>query len=142
MLARLLPRLGVLVVGLALVVTGPVWLKVVGALLVAAAVPRDPAGWWHLVRTGEERERVRRPPAEYAEPGRHVVVLGHAGPRRIETLKAIREVTHVGLAQAKDWVDAAPCAIAGWLSRDSADRIRARLEEAGATAWVEEGSVP
>lgn len=84
---------------------------------------------------------VRNPPAEYAEPGHCVVVLGEAGPRRSEVIAAVRETTDVGAAQAKDWVDDAPCAVAGGLSRASADRLRARLVGAGATAWVEDPSV-
>jgi large subunit ribosomal protein L7/L12 len=85
---------------------------------------------------------VRNPPAEYAEPGHCTVVLGHAGPRQAETIEVVRETTDVGARQARDWATHAPCAIAGGLSRASADRLRARLEGVGATAWVEDRSVP
>ncbi len=84
---------------------------------------------------------VRNPPPEYAEPGHCTVVLGEAGSRRSETITAVRRATDVGQAQARDWVDDAPCAIAGGLSRASADRIRELLAAAGATAWVEDRSV-
>ena len=127
-------------------------LTVIGALLVLAlvlvlvlvlaAAKSDPGAWWRGLRTGGEPVLARRPPAEYAEPGHCLVVLGDAGPRAAETIEAVRETTDVDLAQAKDWVKAAPCAVAGGLSRASADRLRARLEDAGAAAWVEDRSVP
>ena len=100
------------------------------------------AGVFLVIRpSGGARVEVRNPPAAYAEPGHCLVVLGEAGEKPTETIKAVRETTDVDLAQAKDWVDGTPCAIAGGLSRASADRLRARLERAGATAWVEDPSV-
>ncbi len=91
-----------------------------------------------VARTSRRVGTVERDvPREYAEPGHCVVVLGDAGSRRPETIAAIREVTDVGHAQARDWAEGSPCAIAGGLSRASAERVRQRLEQAGATAWVE-----
>ena len=81
---------------------------------------------------------VRHPPAEYAEPGYCTVVLGQAGPSTAATIEVLRETTDVDARQARDWAGSAPCAVAGGLSRASADRLRARLEGAGATAWVED----
>jgi large subunit ribosomal protein L7/L12 len=107
-------------------------LAVVVLVLLVLAV--GVVGWTR--RAGASAE-VRQPPREYAVPGHCTVVLGDPGAKPIETIKAIREVTDVGLAQAKDWIGATPCAIAGALSPESADRMRARLEQAGATAWVE-----
>ena len=100
------------------------------------------AGVLVVVRpTGGGRPEARNPPAEYSEPGHCVVVLGEAGPRPGETVEALCAATDVGPAQAKDWVGSAPCAVAGGLSRASADRLSARLHQAGATAWVEDHSV-
>ncbi|GAA1926934.1 ribosomal protein L7/L12 [Nocardioides marmoribigeumensis] len=87
-------------------------------------------------RTSRGTGPQRHVPPEYAEPGRCVVVLGSPGPRPAETLATVRETTGVGLRQARDWLAAAPCAIAGGLSRESADRLRERLERTGASAWV------
>ena len=95
-----------------------------------------------FTRPSSSAVATRNPPAELAEPGHCTVVLGEAGPRPIQTIKAVREATDVGLGQAKDWVEGAPCSVAGGLSHASADRLRARLESAGATAWVEDRSVP
>ena len=100
------------------------------------------AGVFLVIRpSGGARVQVRNPPVEYAEPGHCLVVLGEAGTEPTATITAVRETTDVDLAQAKDWVEGAPCPVAGGLSRASADRLRARLERAGATAWVEDPSV-
>lgn len=90
-----------------------------------------------VARASASGTRERRVPPAYDEPGRCTVVLGDVGPRRSQTIEAVREVTDVDAAQARDWADATPCAIAGGLSPASAERVRTRLEQAGATAWVE-----
>ena len=140
MLARLLPTLLTVALGLVLVVRGPWWLTGVGVVVLLARIATFTPGWWHHVRTGEAP--APQPPAEYSEPGHFAVVLADAGPRMVDTIKAIRDITDVGLLQAKDWAAGAPCPIAAGLSRASADRARARLERAGATAQVHDGSVP
>ena len=120
-------------------------LAVIGVLLVLALVlllVLVLAAGQGRVGTGAKAVLTREPPAEYAEPGHCLVVLGEAGPRPAETVQAVRETTDVDLAQAKDWVRRTPCPVAGGLSRASADRLRARLAAAGATAWVEDPSVP
>ena len=93
-----------------------------------------------LVARGSSPATAPRPrtiPPEYDEPGLCSVVLGDAGPRQAETLTAIRGTTGVDLRQAREWAARTPCAIAGGLSPASAERVRARLEAAGASAWVE-----
>lgn len=59
------------------------------------------------------------------------------GDQKINVIKAVREVTTLGLKEAKDLVESAPVAIKEDASKDEADDIKAKLEEAGATVTVE-----
>jgi large subunit ribosomal protein L7/L12 len=61
------------------------------------------------------------------------VVLTAAGGQKIAVIKVVRAVTGLGLKEAKDLVDGAPGAIKEGVTRDEADKIKAELEEAGAT---------
>ena len=64
------------------------------------------------------------------------VVLENAGASKIKVVKAVREITGLGLKDAKDLVDNAPKAIKEGVSKDEAEEIKAKLEEAGATVEV------
>jgi len=64
------------------------------------------------------------------------VVLESAGPNKIQVIKVVREVTGLGLKEAKDMVDGAPKAIKEKVSKEDADALKAKLEEAGAKAVV------
>lgn len=64
------------------------------------------------------------------------VVLVSAGDKKINVIKVVRELTGLGLKEAKDVVDGAPKAIKEKTSKDDADAIKAKLEEAGATVEV------
>ncbi len=64
------------------------------------------------------------------------VVLTEIGPNKIQVIKAVRELTSLGLKEAKDVVEAAPKAVREGISRDEANAAKARLEEAGAKADV------
>jgi large subunit ribosomal protein L7/L12 len=61
------------------------------------------------------------------------VVLADAGGQKIQVIKAVRELTSLGLKEAKDLVDSAPKPILENASKDDAEAAKAKLEEAGAT---------
>ena len=61
------------------------------------------------------------------------VVLTGAGEKKIQVIKVVRELTNLGLKEAKDLVDAAPKAVLERASKDDADKAKAKLEEAGAS---------
>jgi len=64
------------------------------------------------------------------------VVLTSAGAQKIQVIKVVRELTSLGLKEAKDLVDAAPKAVLEKSSKDDADKAKAKLEEAGATVEI------
>ncbi|MBX3069955.1 MAG: 50S ribosomal protein L7/L12 [Thermomicrobiales bacterium] len=64
------------------------------------------------------------------------VVLVDAGANKIQVIKAVRELTSLGLKEAKDLVEAAPKAVKEAVSKDEAQAAKAKLEEAGAKADV------
>jgi large subunit ribosomal protein L7/L12 len=61
------------------------------------------------------------------------VVLTAAGDKKIQVIKAVREVTGLGLKEAKEMVDSAPKAIKEGLDKDAAEELKTKLEEAGAS---------
>ena len=61
------------------------------------------------------------------------VILKEAGPEKIKVIKVVREITGLGLAEAKAMVDGAPKTLKEAASKEDADAIKAKLEEAGAT---------
>ena len=64
------------------------------------------------------------------------VVLTEIGAKKINVIKAVREVTSLGLKEAKDLVESAPAPIKEAVSKEEADEIKAKFEEAGATVEV------
>ena len=60
------------------------------------------------------------------------VVLANAGAEKIKVIKAVREITGLGLAEAKALVDGAPKTLKEAVSKDEAESIKAKLEEVGA----------
>ena len=64
------------------------------------------------------------------------VVLTDVGANKIQVIKAVREITSLGLKEAKDLVDAAPKAIKEGVAKEEAEAAKAKLEEAGAKAEV------
>ena len=61
------------------------------------------------------------------------VVLSAAGEKKIQVIKVVRELTNLGLKEAKDLVDAAPKPVLEKASKEDADKAKAKLEEAGAS---------
>ena len=60
------------------------------------------------------------------------VVLAEVGPNKINVIKVVREITGLGLKEAKDLVDGAPKPVKEGAGKDDADEIKKKLEEAGA----------
>ncbi len=61
------------------------------------------------------------------------VILKDAGAKKIQVIKVVREVTSLGLKEAKDLVDGAPSTVKEGVSKQEAEQIKAKLEEQGAT---------
>jgi large subunit ribosomal protein L7/L12 len=74
------------------------------------------------------------PPVE--EKTEFSVVLMAAGANKINVIKAVREVTSLGLKEAKDLVDGAPKAVKEGVSKDEAEAIRKKFADAGASVEV------
>jgi large subunit ribosomal protein L7/L12 len=64
------------------------------------------------------------------------VMLTGAGDAKINVIKAVRELTGLGLKEAKDLVDSAPKAVKEAVSKEEAAQVKAKLEEAGASVEV------
>lgn len=79
-------------------------------------------------------------PAAAAEPVAEqtewTVELTEIGGKKIQVIKAVREVTSLGLADAKNLVEAAPKAVKEAVSKEEAEMIQKKLEEAGATVTL------
>jgi large subunit ribosomal protein L7/L12 len=75
-------------------------------------------------------------PAAVEEQTEFTVTLAEIGPNKINVIKAVRELTGLGLKEAKDLVEAAPKAVKESVAKDEANAAKAKLEEAGAKATV------
>jgi large subunit ribosomal protein L7/L12 len=64
------------------------------------------------------------------------VVLKAAGEKKINVIKAVREVTSLGLKEAKDLVESAPATVKEGVTKDEAESIKKKFEEAGATMEI------
>ncbi|MBM3946502.1 MAG: 50S ribosomal protein L7/L12 [SAR202 cluster bacterium] len=72
------------------------------------------------------------PAAPVEEKTEFTVVLQEAGPNRINVIKTVREITGLGLKEAKDLVEAAPKEVKAAIAKDEAEKIKKSLETAGA----------
>jgi large subunit ribosomal protein L7/L12 len=95
----------------------------VSAALVAAAAP-----------AAAPSKQAEAPPAE--EKTEFTVTLKSFGEKKIEVIKAVREVTTLGLKQAKDLVEAAPQVVKESVPKEEAETIKKKLEAAGATVEI------
>jgi large subunit ribosomal protein L7/L12 len=76
-------------------------------------------------------------PAEVAEEQTEfTATLTEIGPNKIPVIKVVRELTGLGLKEAKDLVDAAPKAVKEGVAKDEAEKIKAALEEQGAKVEI------
>lgn len=64
------------------------------------------------------------------------VRLQEIGPNKINVIKAVREITSLGLREAKELVESAPARVKEAVAKDEAESVKAKLEEAGAVAEV------
>ena len=64
------------------------------------------------------------------------VILASAGDKKLGVIKVVREITGLGLKDAKDLVEAAPKAVKEGVSKDEAEAVKAQLVEAGATVEI------
>ena len=95
----------------------------VSATAVAAAAPAGGGGGGDAAPAAEEQTAFD-------------VVLTAAGEKKIQVIKVVRAATGLGLKEAKDLVDGAPQPIKSGVPRDEADKLKAELEEAGASVEV------
>jgi large subunit ribosomal protein L7/L12 len=75
-------------------------------------------------------------PAAVEEQTEFSAVLTEVGPNKIPVIKVVRELTGLGLKEAKDLVDASPKAVKEGVAKDEADKIKAALEEVGAKVEI------
>lgn len=71
-----------------------------------------------------------------AEKTEFDVILQSAGEKKIQVIKVVREITGLGLKEAKDLVDSAPKPIKEGLDQAAAEELKAKLEEVGATVEI------
>ena len=74
--------------------------------------------------------------AEAEEQTEFEVVLTQHGDKKIQVIKVIREVTSLGLKEAKELVDGAPSKVKDGLSKEEAEGLKSKLEEVGATVEI------
>jgi large subunit ribosomal protein L7/L12 len=75
-------------------------------------------------------------PAASEEQTEFTATLTEIGPNKIPVIKVVRELTGLGLKEAKDLVDAAPKPVKEGVARDEAEKIKAALEEQGAKVEI------
>jgi large subunit ribosomal protein L7/L12 len=75
-------------------------------------------------------------PAAVEEQTEFSVILKEAGAKKIQVIKVVRELTGLGLKEAKDLVDGAPKEVKGGVSKDEAAQVKAKLEAEGAVVEV------
>ncbi len=100
---------------------------VTAAVAVAAAAPAGAAA------AGDGGAAPAAAPEEQTE---FSAVLAEVGPNKIPVIKVVRELTGLGLKEAKDLVDAAPKPVKEGVGKDEADKIKAALEEQGAKVEI------
>jgi len=74
--------------------------------------------------------------AASADQSEFEVNLREIGPNKINVIKAVREVTSLGLREAKELVESAPASIKDGIAKEEAEEIKSKLEEAGAAVEV------
>lgn len=75
--------------------------------------------------------------AESEEKTEFDVVLQEIGPNKINVIKGVREVTTLGLKEAKDLVEGAPQTVKEGITKEAAEEVKAKLEEAGAVVALQ-----
>ena len=101
----------------------------------AAPVAMAPAGG--VAPAGAPAGDGAAPAAAEEEKTEFTVVLKDVGANKINVIKAVREVTTLGLKEAKDLVEAAPANVKEGISKPDADAVVKKLQEAGATVELQ-----
>jgi large subunit ribosomal protein L7/L12 len=99
-----------------------------------SAAPVMAAGMMPMAAAGAGGAEAAAPVEEKTEFN---VVLKEIGPNKINVIKAVRELTSLGLKEAKELVDSAPKPVKEGVSKDEANAAKAKLEEAGAKVELE-----
>jgi large subunit ribosomal protein L7/L12 len=97
--------------------------EVFGVSAAAASVAAAPAAAAEAAPAAEEKDSFD-------------VVLSAAGAQKINVIKVVREITGLGLKEAKDLVDGAPKTVKEGVSKDEAEQLKTKLADAGATVEV------
>ena len=97
----------------------------VSAMAMAAPVAAAPAAGGGAAAAEEAEEKTS-----------YDVILAAAGGEKIQVIKVVRQLTNLGLKEAKDLVDGAPKPIKEGINKEEAEKIKAELEAAGATVEV------
>jgi large subunit ribosomal protein L7/L12 len=100
---------------------------------VSAAAPMMMGGGMAMAAGGGDGATAA---AEVEEQTEFDVILTDFGPNKIQVIKVVREITGLGLKEAKDLVEGAPQPVKTGVTKDEAAALRARLEEQGAKADV------
>ena len=100
---------------------------------VTAAAPMAMAAMPGVAAPGGDGAAAAAPPEEQTE---FDVILTTVGANKIQVIKAVRELTSLGLKEAKDLVEGAPKPVKEGVSKEEADAARAKLVEAGASVDV------
>lgn len=100
-----------------------------GRFGVTAAAPMA-VGVASAVASGETAAPAEEEQAEFD------IVLTGFGDKKIQVIKAVREVTNLGLKEAKDLVEGVPQTVKEKIAKEEADKIKQKLEEAGGTAEI------
>jgi large subunit ribosomal protein L7/L12 len=99
---------------------------------VTAAAPMMAMGAMPMIGGGDAGAA----PAAVEEKTEFDVILKDVGPNKIQVIKVVRELTSLGLKEAKDLVEAAPKPVKEAVSKEEAEAAKAKLVEAGATADI------
>ena len=103
---------------------------------VTAAAPVMMGGMMPGVAAGAAGGDGAGAPAAEEEQTEFDVVLTDFGPNKIQVIKIVRELTGLGLKEAKDLVEAAPKAVKQGVTKDEAESSKAKLEEQGAKVEI------
>lgn len=96
--------------------------EIAAPVAVAAVAGAGPAGGGAAAAAEEKTE--------------FTVKLTNAGDKKIQVIKVLREITNLGLKEAKDAVDATPAIVKEGVSKDEAEKIKAKFAEVGATVEI------
>ena len=105
-------------------------------LLEAAQLSKMLQEKWGVSAAAPVAAAVPGAPAAAEEQTEFDVILSAAGEKKIQVIKVVRELTGLGLKEAKDLVDGAPKVVKEGVSKDEAAAIKKKFEEVGATVEV------